>query len=199
MIVLGFDCETGGFNPQETSLLTVGIALANITESKIDWIHCKEYRVKQAVYRVTQGAMKVNRLSLVNFTQESTLTLKQIQGEIKKFYPGNYNGRPFYHNLLGHNVDFDLGFTQGYPFESGKRPQNIYDTMRIAQALKAAGLRYGKVKLQSCCDFHGITYNEDLAHGALYDAERTVEVFQAQLKILKQGIMANASEDLDLS
>lgn len=180
MLVVGLDTETGGLDPRVHSLLTVGIAIANITSEKIEWIFEKEFRVTNEILKVTAKALAVNGLDLTEFVPQGTRSLEQISREISTHVDAKVP-------IVGHNLDFDLGFTKGYPLGSGKKPRKKVDTYRVAQLLEACGCPYKRLTLEKCCSYHGIPWNASEAHGALYDAKKSVELFKEQLSIVKIG------------
>lgn len=78
--------------------------------------------------------------------------------------------------LVGHNAFFDLGFLRAAvarcaikrdPFH----PFSCFDTVSLA------GLAYGQTVLSRACAAAGIAFDEESAHSAAYDAERTAELF----------------------
>ncbi|MFZ5697290.1 MAG: ribonuclease T [Pseudomonadota bacterium] len=80
--------------------------------------------------------------------------------------------------LVGHNAFFDLGFLRAAvarcaikrdPFH----PFSCFDTVSLA------GLAYGQTVLSRACAVAGIAFDEESAHSAAYDAERTAELFCA--------------------
>ncbi len=78
--------------------------------------------------------------------------------------------------LVGHNAAFDLGFLNAAIRRTGiKRspfhPFSCFDTVT------AAGLAFGQTVLSKAVQAAGIDWNNDDAHSAIYDAERTAEVF----------------------
>ncbi len=78
--------------------------------------------------------------------------------------------------LVGHNAWFDLAFLNAAIERSAiKRspfhPFTSFDTATLA------GLAYGQTVLAKACKTAGIAFDGDQAHSALYDAERTAELF----------------------
>lgn len=78
--------------------------------------------------------------------------------------------------LVGHNAPFDMGFLRAAIERNGiKRdpfhPFSSFDTVSLA------GLACGQTVLAKACEAMGIVFNNDEAHSAAYDAERTAELF----------------------
>ncbi|MDH5180557.1 MAG: ribonuclease T [Gammaproteobacteria bacterium] len=78
--------------------------------------------------------------------------------------------------LVGHNPFFDLGFIKAAVERSGvkKNPFHAFSTFDTATL---AGLAYGQTVLARAAKAAGLTWNESEAHSAIYDAERTAELF----------------------
>lgn len=78
--------------------------------------------------------------------------------------------------LVGHNASFDQGFVNAAvdrcdikrnPFH----PFSSFDTATLA------GLAYGQTVLAKACEVAGIPFDGKKAHSALYDTEKTAELF----------------------
>lgn len=80
--------------------------------------------------------------------------------------------------LVGHNAHFDLGFLNAAIARSGiKRspfhPFSCFDTATLA------GVAYGQTVLKRAATAAGMDWDNASAHSALYDTERTAELFCA--------------------
>ncbi|GAP65436.1 RNAse T [Mizugakiibacter sediminis] len=78
--------------------------------------------------------------------------------------------------LVGHNAAFDLGFLNAAIRRSGHKrspfhPFSCFDTVSLA------GLAYGQTVLSKAAVAAGIPWDGREAHAAIYDAERTAELF----------------------
>jgi ribonuclease T len=78
--------------------------------------------------------------------------------------------------LVGHNAAFDLGFLNAAIGRTGHKrspfhPFSVFDTVTLA------GLCYGQTVLAKAMWAAGLPWNQAEAHSALYDAERTAELF----------------------
>ena len=78
--------------------------------------------------------------------------------------------------LVGHNPSFDLGFLQAAVQRTGikRNPFHMFSTFDTATL---AGLAYGQTVLARATQAAGIGWDESLAHSAIYDAERTADLF----------------------
>jgi len=87
--------------------------------------------------------------------------------------------------LVGHNAHFDLGFINAAVARvSHKRnpfhPFSTFDTVTLA------GLAYGQTVLARAVQAAGLNWDDEQAHSAVYDAERTAELFCAVLNRWRQ-------------
>jgi ribonuclease T len=78
--------------------------------------------------------------------------------------------------LVGHNAHFDLGFLNAAIARTAHKrspfhPFSVFDTVTLA------GLAYGQTVLSRALVAAGLAWNGDEAHSAVYDAERTAELF----------------------
>jgi ribonuclease T len=78
--------------------------------------------------------------------------------------------------LVGHNAFFDLGFIKAAVKRCGlkKMPFHQFSSFDTATL---GGLAYGQTVLARAVQAAGIQWNEKEAHSAVYDAERTAELF----------------------
>ncbi len=93
--------------------------------------------------------------------------------------------------LLGHNAHFDLGFLNAAIARVGHKrsPFHPFSTM---DTVTLAALAYGQTVLAKACQAAGLPWDSREAHSAVYDAERTAQLFCAVMNRWKQF------NDLDL-
>ena len=85
--------------------------------------------------------------------------------------------------LVAHNASFDYGFLNAELERIGRKPlmNPVVDTLDLARSMMdRKGYRLGHLARQ-----YGITYDEDVAHRADYDAEVLAQVFMYMLNNLK--------------
>jgi ribonuclease T len=80
--------------------------------------------------------------------------------------------------LVGHNAFFDLGFVNA-AVERNKIKRNPFHPFTSFDTATLGGLAYGQTVLARAAGAAGIEWNESEAHSAIYDAERTAELFCA--------------------
>jgi len=91
--------------------------------------------------------------------------------------------------LVGHNAAFDLGFlnaavSRGAIRRSPFHPFSSFDTASLA------GAALGQTVLARACAVSGIDWDPQSAHSAVYDAQRTAEIFCRICNSLHASFMA---------
>lgn len=184
---LFIDTETGGLNPNQHSLLTIGLSVVD-GDRVIDNL---EIGIKRKSYCVTAEALKVNKINLTDLD----VPIEKAFPMIVNFIISNFQNQKV--TLAGHNVNFDISFLKVFWEECLKEHPHLYnytfnkifdyhtiDTMHIANFLKDCNiLKVKNVKLETLCNELNIT-NQD-AHTALSDAIATALVYDKMVKMIK--------------
>jgi ribonuclease T len=80
--------------------------------------------------------------------------------------------------LIGHNAHFDLGFVHAAAERAGIK-RNPFHPFSCFDTATLSALAYGQTVLSRAIDAAGITWENEQAHSALYDTEKTAELFCA--------------------
>lgn len=78
--------------------------------------------------------------------------------------------------LVGHNAHFDLSFLQS-AMKRCKITKSPFHAFTCFDTATLAGLAYGKTILAKALKAAQIEFDKEKAHSALYDAEKTAELF----------------------
>lgn len=78
--------------------------------------------------------------------------------------------------LVGHNAHFDLGFLNAASERHGLK-RNPFHPFSCFDTATLSGLAFGQTVLARACQVAGIDFDENEAHSARYDAEKTAELF----------------------
>lgn len=78
--------------------------------------------------------------------------------------------------LVGHNPTFDLGFMQA-AIARCKISKNPFHSFSSFDTATLGGLAFGQTVLSKACQAAGIEWDNRSAHSAIYDAERTADLF----------------------
>jgi ribonuclease T len=78
--------------------------------------------------------------------------------------------------LVGHNAHFDAGFLNAAVERCGIK-RNPFHPFTHFDTATLSGLAYGQTVLAKACAAAGIAFDNNEAHSAAYDTERTAELF----------------------
>ncbi|HEX7816295.1 ribonuclease T [Dyella sp.] len=78
--------------------------------------------------------------------------------------------------LVGHNASFDLGFLNAAVERTGHK-RNPFHPFSTFDTVTLSGLAYGQTVLSKAVQASGHPFDAREAHSAIYDAERTAELF----------------------
>ena len=92
--------------------------------------------------------------------------------------------------LVGHNAFFDLAFINA-AVERTHFKRNPFHPFSTFDTVSLAGLVYGQTVLAKAAQCGGIEWDNNEAHSAIYDAEKTAELF---CNIVNQWPLAAASD-----
>ena len=80
--------------------------------------------------------------------------------------------------LVGHNAHFDLNFLNAAVARS-QHKRNPFHPFSVFDTVTLAGVAYGQTVLARAVHAAGLEFDSTQAHSAVYDAERTAELFCA--------------------
>ena len=78
--------------------------------------------------------------------------------------------------LVGHNAHFDLNFLNA-AVARVEHKRNPFHPFSVFDTVSLAGIAYGQTVLGRAMQAAGLPWNGEEAHSAVYDAERTAELF----------------------
>ncbi len=172
--LLFLDTETGGIEPTEHSLFSIGIVVWE--DSNI--IYENEIYIKNLTYKTTAQALAINNIDIVQIDkiglekQDAIKELKKIKGQY--FNNGSMT-------VVGHNVAFDISFLKqlykecGFDFLEDFSHRTI-DTSSILQFLYLKGnLEKNIASSDRAFDYFNIEVRR--RHTALDDCRATVQLF----------------------
>jgi DNA polymerase III epsilon subunit-like protein len=194
--LLFMDLETGGVDENETDLLSIALAAfvnGNITATI-------ELFIKKKVYRVTESALKINKIDLVKHHNDPKAIwegdlFKIIEDFIATYIYGwtadeRIRSKMPPVKLAGHRVHFDVRFLQalykrkGWFFPAHFK-HNTVDTAIMLENLYDYGILEQNISgSEDAFNYFGIKI--DNRHSALGDIVGTVELYVAVGNLLKQ-------------
>jgi ribonuclease T len=172
------DIETSGFNPKKNALLEIAAVIVEFN-SHNDLEITERYSTHVVPFKNSEldaAALKFNGIDpfhpfrmAIDEKDALDMLFKPIKHAVKR----NNCTRAI---LVGHNPAFDIGFLNAAiqrtqikrsPFH----PFSTFDTATLG------GLAYQQTVLAKIAQTAGLEWDNDKAHSALYDAEKTAELF----------------------
>lgn len=103
--------------------------------------------------------------------------------------------------LVGHNAHFDLGFLNAIIERTHTKNQNPFHQFSVLDTVSLSALAFGQTVLARACQYAGIEFNGSKAHSALYDTQKTAELFCHILNnypMLAKAVVTDEESDLGL-
>ena len=172
------DVETGGFNSKTDALLEVAAVLLAVNEQG-ELVRDKTYFAHVQPFpgaNLEKASLEVNGIQVDNplrMAMDEKAALELIFKPIRQMASEQGCKRAI---LVGHNAHFDQGFINAAVARTGHKrnpfhPFSVFDTVTLAGAV------LGQTVLARALAAAGLPYNAEEAHGAVYDAERTADLF----------------------
>lgn len=98
--------------------------------------------------------------------------------------------------LVGHNAHFDLGFLQAAIDRTKTKNQNPFHSFSVFDTVTLSAVMFGQTVLAKACEQAGISFDQNEAHSALYDTQKTAELFCYILNRLEPHLLDSVSETL---
>jgi len=175
---LFFDTETGGVDPSQHSLLSMGLVIGGSDQIMAQ----TEILIRHDTYSVTAGGMKVNKIDLVTH-HEQAMEPQQAWEAMEAFLVPYFPPKERI-VLVGHNISFDRAFLGGFLKSLGQALETRFshrsiDTHAVAAALQDAGRIPRAVALTSSSlfDHFQITIPPEKRHTSMGDALGTFELY----------------------
>ena len=172
------DVETGGLNAQTDALLEIAAVIV-----RMDWRGYLHPAGTLAHHvqpfpgaRLDPASMAVNQIDPdhpFRFAIPEREALEAIFREVRREMRETGCHRAI---LVGHNAFFDQAFLNATAARAQIK-RNPFHPFSSFDTVTLAGLAYGQTVLARALQAAGIPWNEREAHSAIYDAERTAELF----------------------
>lgn len=172
------DVETGGFNAATDALLEIAAVIV-ATNERGYWtpVETVAYHVKPFDgANIERAAIEFNGIDPFHPLRPAVpekQALEAIFRAIRKAMREHACKRAV---LVGHNAPFDLAFLNAAVERCGIK-RNPFHPFSTFDTVSLAGLAYGQTVLSRAVEAAGLEWEEDRAHSAVYDAERTAELF----------------------
>jgi len=171
------DVETAGFNPQRDALLEIAAVL--LKQKNDQWVRGETHFSHVQPFpgaNLEQSALDFTGIDPYHpfrFAVREAEALETVFAPIWTALKKNHCSRAI---LVGHNPAFDLSFIKAATERVGfkRTPFHQFSTFDTASL---GGLAYGQTVLARAVQAAGIPWDNSQAHSAIYDAERTADLF----------------------
>lgn len=79
--------------------------------------------------------------------------------------------------LVGHNAHFDLSFLNALIERTHSKNQSQFHQFSVLDTVTLSALAFGQTVLARACKLAGLEFDGNEAHSALYDTQKTAELF----------------------
>ena len=79
--------------------------------------------------------------------------------------------------LIGHNAHFDLAFLNAAVLRTNSKNHNPFHNFSVFDTVTLSALAFGQTVLARACKAAGLDFDGNDAHSALYDTQKTAELF----------------------
>jgi ribonuclease T len=172
------DVETGGFDAQRHALLEIAAVVIRMDAD--GWLKpgptlaCHVLPFIGA--EIDPRALAFNKIDPEHPFRDAVAeqdALNRILTPIRKAVSTSGCNRAI---LVGHNAHFDLGFVKAAVDRTNYK-RNPFHAFSVFDTVSLAGLVYGQTVLAKAVRAAGLAWDDSAAHSAIYDAERTAELF----------------------
>jgi ribonuclease T len=174
------DVECGGFNPNTDALLEIAAVLIEIQgDGTLKPGEGWRYHVQPFPgARIEDASLAVNGIDpfhpLRPALDEKDVLMRLFQ-DIRRAMRDTDCTRSI---LVGHNAYFDLNFLNAAIARTGIK-RNPFHPFSSFDTATLSGVAYGQTVLAKALYAAGLSWDANEAHSALYDAQRTAELFCA--------------------
>lgn len=172
------DVETAGFNSETDALLEIAAVPIHMDENGLVYpgdtvsAHVKPFpgaNLEESALAFTG----IDPHHPLRIAEEEGPALKKIFEPIRNILKGSGCSRAI---LVGHNPAFDLAFVKAAVERTGIK-RNPFHQFSTFDTATLGGLAYGQTVLARAIAAAGIEWDNNEAHSAVYDTEKTAELF----------------------
>lgn len=182
------DVETAGLNCQTDGLLELAAITLKMDEQgnliPDQTYHCHIKPFEGAC--INPESMKINGIDLDNPLRKEIAVseLDAITGLFQMVRRGQKDAGCQRSIIVAHNAAFDQGFVMAAAERTGVK-RNPFHPFGSFDTASLSGLMFGQTVLVKACQAAKIPFDGKQAHSALYDTERTAELFCYMVNHLK--------------
>ncbi|MGH8582277.1 MAG: ribonuclease T [Gammaproteobacteria bacterium] len=174
------DVETAGFDPERDALLEIAAVTLTIGEEglwqRAETVACHVEPFMGA--NLDEACLKFNGIDPFHpfrCARPEPEAMERVLATVRAAVAAAGCNRAI---LVGHNPAFDLAFLKA-AVARAKLKHNPFHSFSTFDTATLAGLAYGQTVLSRAVEAAGYGWDSHQAHSAIYDAERTAELFCA--------------------
>tara|TARA_R110001599_G_scaffold353714_1_gene595758 strand:+ start:10738 stop:11373 length:636 start_codon:yes stop_codon:yes gene_type:complete len=172
------DVETGGFVASTDGILEIAATIVRMDEDGVLAVHrTHDFHVQPFEgANLEQSALDFTGIDPYHPFREA-VTEAEALDELFKILRKEIRDQSCTRAILvGHNAHFDAGFINAAVERCGIK-RNPFHPFSHFDTATLSGLAYGQTVLAKACAEAGVAFDNNEAHSAAYDAERTAELF----------------------
>ena len=174
------DVETGGFNEKKDALLEIGAVTLKIDENG-NMTTSNEYQCHINPFEganMEPASLEINGIDPHHpFRVAAAIDEKTAIRELFRFIHKEMKPSKCKRAIMiGHNTTMDHNFIFAAA-QRNKISRNPFHPFSTFDTVSLAGLAYGQTVLSRAAQAAGLSWDNDEAHSALYDAKQTAELF----------------------
>lgn len=172
------DVETGGFNAKTDALLEIAVVLllmdskGLIAPDETLSTHIQPFEGAN----LEPASLEINGIDPfhpLRIALPEKDALEWVFRAIRRAIKSNECNRAV---LVGHNASFDLSFLNAAVQRTGIK-RNPFHPFSILDTVTLGAVVYGQTVLSRAVQAAGIAWNKNEAHSAVYDAQKTADLF----------------------
>lgn len=172
------DVETGGFDNSRDALLEIAaVTLTMDDEGQLRRHETIAFHIEPFEgANVEQAALDFTGIDLDSperYADPELMAMTDVLRTVRRAVKHHGCTRAI---MVAHNAHFDLGFVNA-AIERCEIKRNPFHPFSCFDTATLSGLAYGQTVLAKACQVANIEFNNRDAHSAVYDAEKTAELF----------------------
>lgn len=172
------DIETSGFDPRRHALLEIAAVIPEMDETG-RWRVAEVHSIHVAPFSgadLDPEALAFNRIDPLHPFREAREESEALDSIFRPVRLAAQRSNCSRAVLVGHNAGFDLGFLNAAVSRTGIK-DNPFHAFTTFDTATLSGLMFGETVLAKAVRSAGLRWDNRSAHSALYDAERTAQLF----------------------